>query len=84
MLLLLGSEMCTTFALVAHWLLLLWRSSGDCHSFIMIVEADFLFIDAFCYIPLANAMLVLVFLHLYQNPDLAFFPAVKSELRLHQ
>ena len=45
--------------------------------FLTIVEADFLFIDALCYIPLANAMLVLVFLDLYQNPDLAFFPVAR-------
>ena len=40
-------------------------------AFIMIFETDFLFVDALRNMPLASAMLDLVFLTLYHNPDVA-------------
>ena len=55
-----------------------------CHSFIMMFEADLRVIDALRYRPLANAMLVLVFLHLCHHPDLAFFIVGQTGSRLHQ
>ena len=55
-----------------------------CHSFIMMFEADLPFIDALRYRPLANAMLVLVFLHLDHHPDLAFFTVGQTGARFHQ